>query len=583
MMNTITGVKPALLMAALAVLLPLWAAAQQVTVNRVYDFSGNTDTFNSQINYVYADSNQIIALGEAYPDSAKPYAFTAAFDYSGNLLWQKPIRLPNDLYPIDSGFNNLIKVKPGLYVAGGNIANAPKESTYVSNEPFLYFFNAQGDSIRLLYLKDSLMDQRLTTLTVGDHGNIIVGGSNNILDSTNTSLSPGNYWFTELDNFGNIINQKSIPLSAVYYGLPYFPPRPNPAITNIIPASWDSIHYVVASNYYFPMESGVVFMLDSAFNLRAINQQLHFHDLPPGVHIPSVELVSRGPFEFNFIPHKGDMHSFFWSFPASHIVTTSNDYGYGIYFCMAHFNLTNGYHLNWYQTMAMGSSSIMPSYSAFDKGEQGRSTLSEAINGDLLVQREITRIIDTLSPATTYNSYHFPLLLRAGDTGHLKWGMSFQYVHTVDTGIYHSFYDVSVAPDGRIVMGGFLRSRYAVPGYDTIGKVSWLVVLSDTLHDQQPQPTEPDGIALTATGQQAQLLVYPNPTLDNTTIDVQDFKGRPRDFEWQLSDITGRLLQSGRLSANREMIRLEGYMPGLYLLRLNYKGKPAAVVKILKE
>lgn len=126
-----------MLMAALAALLPFYGAAQQVTVNRVYDFSGG-DTVNSEINYVYADSNFIIALGHAQAPGEEPYAFTAAFDYSGNLLWKKPIELPGNLLvdTIDSAYNVLIKAAPGLYVAGWNMMNVPKTGNYVSKEPF---------------------------------------------------------------------------------------------------------------------------------------------------------------------------------------------------------------------------------------------------------------------------------------------------------------------------------------------------------------------------------------------------------------------------------------------------------------
>jgi len=586
-----TDLKQALLMVALVTLLPFAATSQQVTVNKVYDFSGNADTLNSQINYVYADSNQIIALGEAYPDSAQPYAFTAAFDYSGNLLWEKPIRLPDGLYPMDSGFNNLVKVKPGLYVAGGNIANAPKEGAYVSKEPFLYFFNNQGDSIRLLRIADSMMDHRLSALTVNQEGHIIVGGSKVPLDSPLTHRWYGNYWLAEIANTGNVITEKLIEGDGYVYS---FFPSPNAGITNIIPVDWDSIHYVLAINSNSPDLCGKIFWLDSTFT--PAYRFLHLAGIPPDVPYEGDTYITMPDqfyhFEFNLILRKNHPYSFFWSFPVS------IDYHYtpgylenipsinGLYFCRAHIMPLNiytvDYHLDWYKAF-LNDTDLMPELSSFVWKAQDRSELAEAVNGDLLVQREVYRPTDTVDLFPYPPRYYFPVLFRAGDTGHLKWGMSFQYVHTMDTGIYHNFYDISVAPDGRIVMAGFLRSRYAVPGYDSVGKVSWLVVLSDTLHDHQPQPPETEGIALTATGQQAKLLVYPNPTLDNTNIDLKHFKGQPQDFEWQLSDITGRLLQSGRLYARKQSIRLERYPTGVYLLRLNYKGQPAAAVKVLKE
>lgn len=586
MSNKLTGLGQALLLAALAALLPLSVLAQQVTVNRIYDFSGNADTVNSQINYVYADSNRIIALGTAYPAGEKPHAFTAAFDYSGNLLWQKAIRLPDSLYTLDSGYNNLIKVKPGLYVAGGNIENIPKAGGYVSQEPFLYFFNAQGDSIRLLRLPDSLMDCKMSALTVNQEGNIVVGGYDGLLDTTNTSVPPKRYWYAKLNTSGQILYQNQIYLYTVNWGIPY-PDITPPAITNIIPVSGDSVHYIVASNYYFETSLQCLW-LDSAFN--PLTKPMQIVGEPWGQSANGEIIMTRNrPFEANFIPRKGHPHSFFWSFPVQDFFDfrTLPDplSGFdGLYFCRAHIDppsyTTAYYHLDWYQAFVMNDT-LMPSYTTFDSEVQARSELAEAVNGDLLVQREVYRPSDSLdlwSPR-----YHFPVLLRAGDTGLLKWGMAFQHFPTLDTGIYHNFYDLSVAPDGKIVMGGFLRSRYPVPGYDTVGKVSWLVILSDTLHDHQPQPPETEGIDVSAAGEKVRLLVYPNPTLDNTTLVLRHYEGNLKNFKWQLSDINGRILQSRVMESPKEQINLRSYSPGIYLLRLFYQGKQVASVKVMKE
>ncbi|HET8574020.1 MAG TPA: T9SS type A sorting domain-containing protein [Edaphocola sp.] len=585
MKHTITGIKQALLMAALAALLPLWAVAQQVTVNRVYDFSGN-DTMNSEIKFVYADSNRIIALGEAYPEGEKPHAFTAAFDYSGNLLWQKPILLPGALITNAWGYNNLIKTPTGLYVAAGNVPNALKADSSRACRPFLYLFDAQGDSVRLLLLpNDSTISDRLSAITVNPAGQIVIGGDawycigyssdTDVISYAGDSVSKRNLWFEKYDGSLNMITHSDIRVTDIYPGLPYMY-YPNPYIVNIMA---DSQHYVINGSCNYTMKGQLVLGLDTNLAMTTWNNQV---GQPTLTHLSSPPLLAQGmPFESNIVRMKGQQQSYYWSLPAI-ITDHSTPIGQGIYYARAKLNIDSTasfYHVNWDRAI-IDDTAHLPSETGFPGVVQGRSDLELALNGDMLLQKEAGRPSDT-ETATPHSGYFLPAMLRVDTNGNTRWGKVFQHVHSVDSGLYHSFNDVSVSPDGRIVMGGYLRSRYPVGAYDTVGTVSWLVVLDDSVHDHSQDTTT--AIAVPMAGNHVRVSVYPNPTLDNTTIDVQDFKGRPRDFEWQLSDITGRLLQSRSMAANQEMIRLERYAPGLYLLRLNYKGKPAATVKVLKE
>lgn len=586
MKNTITGLKPALLMAALVALLPLRVAAQQVTVNRVYDFSGQDSAMNSEIKFVYADSNQIIALGEAYPNGEKPHVFTAAFDYSGNLLWQKPLLLPDSLITNVWGYNNLAKTPNGLYVAAGNIPNALKADGSRAYRPFLYLFDAQGDSVRFLLLpNDSTRSERLSAITVNPAGQIIIGGDawycigyssdTDVISYAGDSVSKRNLWFAKYDNSLSLVAHNDIRVTDIYPGLPYMY-YPNPCIVNI---RADSQRYIINGNCNYTMKGQLVLGLDTNLAMTTWSNQI---GQPTLTHLSSPPLLAQGmPFESNLIRMKDQQQSYFWSLPAL-ITNYGTPIGQGIYYARAKLNIDSSasfYQVNWERAI-INDTAHLPSKTAFLGIVQGRSDLELALNGDMLLQKEAGRPSDTVTLAP-HSSYFLPAMLRVDTNGNTRWGKVFQYVHSVDSGLYHSFNDVSVAPDGRIVMGGYLRSRYPVGAYDTVGTVSWLVVLDDSVHDHSQDTTT--AIAVPVAGSHVKLSVYPNPTIDNTVVEVQDFKGRPRDFEWQLSDITGRLLQSGSLSANQEMIRLGRYVPGLYFLRLNYKGKPAATVKVLKK
>lgn len=572
-----------MLMAALAALLPFYGAAQQVTVNRVYDFSGG-DTVNSEINYVYADSNFIIALGHAQAPGEEPYAFTAAFDYSGNLLWKKPIELPAGLEASDWGYNNLAKTASGLYVAGGNVPNALKADGSRAYRPFLYLFSGQGDSIKLLLLpNDSTFSERLSAVTVNPQGQIIVGGDSwycightsdtDVVSYPNDSISKLNLWFKALDDSLNILYENKVKVCGMYRSVVT---GPNPTVVNIIQT--DSSTYLVNGNSNILAKGQLLLRLSSDFSFINILIQGNSH--PYDTHLSSPPLLALGmPFESNLIRVKGQAQSYYWSLPAV-ITENSMPIGMGIYYARAKFNVDSSppfYHLNWEHAFIYDTAHL-PSKTGFPGVVQGRSDMELAINGDVLLQKASGRPSDTLT-ATPHSSYFLPAVLRVDTGGHTRWGKVFQYIQSTDSGLCHSFNDVSVAPDGRIVMGGYLRSRYPVGAYDTVGTVSWLVVLNDSVHDQDTST----GIVVAPAGKDVIVSVYPNPTIGNTFISLQQFKGNIQDFSWQLLSLDGRVLQTHQMKTTRELVRLNNEAPGIYFLRLFYKGSPSATVKVVKE
>lgn len=563
-------------MAALIVLFPApQVFAQNVSLNKVYDFSGNADTLNSQINFVYADSNRIIALGEAYPEHENPHAFVAAFNYAGNLLWQKPILLPNGLISLADGFDNLKKVKPNVYAALGNIPNVPKANGITSYEPFLYFFNSNGDSLNTIrFPSDSLMRQRMTALTVNSTGEIIVGGVSSLLGADSNSIYPRNYWFVSVNNTGNLLNNSTFPLvNQVYMG------AQDPEITKILVSPQDSIKYIAVANTYSAIRGGILIDIDSQLNFK--NYEHFEHGLPQGSNLPNTPILLFGsnPFEFNFIKRKNTQYSFYWTLPA--LIPEPEGAGPGIYYAKGFYraiNVQQPYQLQWDRAFRLDTTNL-PAYTGFPGALQGRSSLAEAINGDMLLQKEAGRPSDSLNPLVSHSGYFLPAMLRVDSNGNTRWGRTFQYVHSADSGLYHSFNDLSVAPDGRIVMAGYLRSRYSVPGYDTAGTVSWLLVLSDSVHDHQ-QP--PESIHLSGLGQKVEATVYPNPTLDQATVAFQNFKGRVQDITLNVQDFSGKRVQIRKCTNLKESISLNSYAPGIYFITILYLGKPAGTLRLVK-
>tara|TARA_B100000780_G_C21056771_1_gene424583 strand:- start:392 stop:883 length:492 start_codon:yes stop_codon:yes gene_type:complete len=64
--------------------------------------------------------------------------------------------------------------------------------------------------------------------------------------------------------------------------------------------------------------------------------------------------------------------------------------------------------------------------------------------------------------------------------------------------------------------------------------------------------------------------VYPNPAVDQTTLElvgIQDFN----NFEYQMYDLTGKLLRSGRFESNSIQVNLTGLSNSLYIFKIQNK------------
>lgn len=79
------------------------------------------------------------------------------------------------------------------------------------------------------------------------------------------------------------------------------------------------------------------------------------------------------------------------------------------------------------------------------------------------------------------------------------------------------------------------------------------------------------------------LNLFPNPATDKVYLELANLQGKPEQAEVQLFNYTGRLLKQQKLKSTQETIDLAPYPPGLYLVRLRYKGQDTGVHKIIKR
>lgn len=77
-----------------------------------------------------------------------------------------------------------------------------------------------------------------------------------------------------------------------------------------------------------------------------------------------------------------------------------------------------------------------------------------------------------------------------------------------------------------------------------------------------------------------EIVAYPNPTTDylNLNVGEQDFS----TFNFDLFDITGKVIESKKITNSIETIRMEQLPNAVYFLRVSNNNKPIKTFKIIK-
>jgi len=78
-----------------------------------------------------------------------------------------------------------------------------------------------------------------------------------------------------------------------------------------------------------------------------------------------------------------------------------------------------------------------------------------------------------------------------------------------------------------------------------------------------------------------QLKIYPNPTTDNLILQFVD--QAQADMQYNLYDITGKLLKQGVISSDETVIPTFSLVPGEYLLVVSGNNKRVKTFKIIKK
>ena len=76
------------------------------------------------------------------------------------------------------------------------------------------------------------------------------------------------------------------------------------------------------------------------------------------------------------------------------------------------------------------------------------------------------------------------------------------------------------------------------------------------------------------------LAVYPNPTTDALTLNVDNFDN---EMSYQLIDINGKVLESNQVVANSTTIKMEHYATATYFLKVIRNNKEIKTFKLIKN
>lgn len=106
--------------------------------------------------------------------------------------------------------------------------------------------------------------------------------------------------------------------------------------------------------------------------------------------------------------------------------------------------------------------------------------------------------------------------------------------------------------------------------------------ISGTVSQGVQQPFEIFSIGINETGLNISLLVFPNPTADNLTLQVSDYNSEK--LSYQVFDMQGKLLNNGQIETQETQIKIGNFPSATYFIHvLNKENKKVQSFKIIKN
>lgn len=76
---------------------------------------------------------------------------------------------------------------------------------------------------------------------------------------------------------------------------------------------------------------------------------------------------------------------------------------------------------------------------------------------------------------------------------------------------------------------------------------------------------------------------YPNPTMEQLTIEVEQLELKPQKLHYSLYDLSGRLIQQKEMTGAKTSLQTDKLIPATYILKVSTDKKTLKIFRILKK
>lgn len=104
---------------------------------------------------------------------------------------------------------------------------------------------------------------------------------------------------------------------------------------------------------------------------------------------------------------------------------------------------------------------------------------------------------------------------------------------------------------------------------------------SGTVNQGVQQPHEIFTVGINKTELSISLLAFPNPTVNNLTLQIQDYHNKK--LLYHLYDVQGKLLNSGQVTTQQTLINTDHLPSSTYILNITQQNKTIESFKIIKN
>ncbi len=510
-----------------------------------FDFGGDSTAYRTTVaRKVIADSTGIYCFGNTIKGIKYISTFAAKFAYDGTLLWKRFYRTPGYLNFLASG-NTVVPIEHGFLVAGVDADTSCRDSAWV-NQPFLFFINKSGDSVRLIKHIDSIHDRTLysayqnpdkTIMTAG-----IWGSASRTYDTPQRRyiVDSNSLYLVKYDSVGNILWERTYFLTRNIAAHPLKIARA--ADGGILMGGWTSVGFANGYGHFFAK-------LDSNGNILWSRRYPFNNNNNFGYDAPDLVALPDGGFYFTYMANTRPPTTVAGDYNALFAYGRANAQGDTLWLRL--------------QADSTKDTTTPLQFSA-------PCSLFMDNNHNLYIQGHV---VDS--------GAFVPAVLFTDSNGRIK-----------SKRIYnpYSFYGTSFmtrtirTPYNTLVHFSSATFQDTVPNLiNQTGTYCWLLQ-TDSFGCIQPGCEIADSIwhynptAVVTTQQYEQVILYPNPASHAVTLE-----GVPLNSHYEIVDMKGTSAGSGIIQEQRTIINVESLVPGVYIIRIRIKDKPPVRLRLVKE